>query len=165
MLIHRAISVHNQLVQATSFGGEQCISPMKSFCLKQYSLRGTLTRVATVSVPIVAETCARRGAGFSRFLQLVPGEGESQTTGKLCVLHFFYKGQLNIASLSNGRTKRKWDAMRSLESGDRIELFYEDSPEATIRATVSRLTKSDLTVIAAHHRKDISEVYHEEVHS
>src|ERR1043166_7094188 len=45
---------------------------------------------ATVSVPIVAETCARRGAGFSRFLQLVPGEGESQTTGKLCVLHFFY---------------------------------------------------------------------------
>jgi hypothetical protein len=56
-------------------------SPMKSFCLKQYSLRGTLTRVATVSVPILAETCARRGAGFSRFLQLVPGEGESQTTG------------------------------------------------------------------------------------
>src|SRR5467141_2032459 len=59
----------------------------------------TLTRVATVSVPIVAETCARRGAGFSRFLQLVPGEGESQTTGKLCVLHFFYKGQLNRESL------------------------------------------------------------------
>jgi hypothetical protein len=24
---------------------------------------------------------------FSRFLQLVPGDGESQTTGKLCVLH------------------------------------------------------------------------------
>ena len=41
---------------------------------------------------------------------------------------------------------------------DRIELFYEDSPEATIRATVNRLTKSDLTVIAAHHRKDRSEV-------
>jgi hypothetical protein len=100
----------------------------------------------------------RRGAGFSRFLQLVPGEGESQATGKLCVLHFLHKGQLNIASLCNGRTKRKWDAMRSLESGDRIELFYEDSPEATIRATVSRLTKSDLTVIAAHHRKDRSEV-------
>ena len=55
----------------------------------------TLIRVATVSVPIVAETCARRGAGFSRFLQPVPGEGESQTTGKLCVLHFFYKGQVN----------------------------------------------------------------------
>jgi hypothetical protein len=59
----------------------------------------TLIRVATVFVPIVAETCARRGAGFSRFLQLVPGEGESQTTGKLCVLHFFCKRQLNIASL------------------------------------------------------------------
>ena len=29
--------------------------------------------------------------------------------------------------------------MRNLESGDRIELFYEDSPEATIRATVKRL--------------------------
>src|SRR6266852_925723 len=122
------------------------------------ALRLTLTRVATVSVPIVAETCARRGAGFSRFLQLVPGEGESQTTGKLCVLHFFYKGQLNITSLCNGRTKRKWGAMRNLKSGDRIELFYEDSPEATIRATVSRLTKSDVTVIAAHHRKDRSEV-------
>ena len=99
----------------------------------------TLTRVATVSVPIVAETCARRGAGFSRFLQLVPGEGESQTIGKLCVLHFFYKGQLNIARLCNGRTKRKWGAMLNLESGDRIQLFYEDSPEATIRATVNRL--------------------------
>ena len=99
----------------------------------------TLPRVTTVSVPIVAQTCARREAGFSRFLQLVPGEGESQTTGKLCVLHFFYKGQLNIASLCNGRTKRKWNAMLNLESGDRIELFYQDSPEATIRATVNRL--------------------------
>ena len=98
-----------------------------------------MTRVATVSVPIVAETCARRGAGFSRFLQLVPGEGESQTTGKPCVLHFFYRGQVNMASLWNGRTKRKWGAMLNLEPGDRIELFYEDSPEATIRATVNRL--------------------------
>ena len=78
----------------------------------------------------MTETCARRGAGFSRFLQLVPGEGESQTTGKLCVLHFFYKGQLSIKSLCNRRTKRKWGAMRNLESDDRIELFYEDSPEA-----------------------------------
>ena len=76
----------------------------------------TLPRVTTVSVPIVAQTCARREAGFSRFLQLVPGEGESQTTGKLCVLHFFYKGQLNIASLCNGRTKRKWNAMLNLET-------------------------------------------------
>src|SRR5437879_3615374 len=66
----------------TSFEREQCIA------------RLTLRRVATVSVPIVAETCARRGAGFSRFLQLVPGEGESQTSGKLCVLHFLYKVSL-----------------------------------------------------------------------
>ncbi len=29
--------------------------------------------------------------------------------------------------------------MLSLEPGDRIELFYEDSPAATIRATVRRL--------------------------
>jgi uncharacterized membrane protein YphA (DoxX/SURF4 family) len=35
---------------------------------------------------------------FFAISQLVPGEGESQTTGKLCVLHFFYKGLLNIAS-------------------------------------------------------------------
>ena len=99
-----------------------------------------------------------QGAGFSRSLQLVPGVGESQTTGKLRVLHFLCKGQLNIASLCNGRTKRKWGAMRNLESGDRIEPFYEDTPEATIRATVNRLTKSDLTVIAALHRKDRSDV-------
>src|SRR6266478_8868653 len=85
---------HHFSLPFTSFGGEQCISPMKSFCLKQYSLRGTLTRVATVSVPIVAETCARRGAGFSRFLQLVPGEGESQTTGKLCCCISLIKSSL-----------------------------------------------------------------------
>ncbi len=130
---------HRFSLPFTSFGGEQCISPMKSFCLKQYSLRGTLTRVATVSFPVVAETCARRGAGFSRFLQLVPGEGESQTTGKLCVLHFFIKVSLTSRVFANGRTKRKWGAMLNLESGDRIELFYEDSPEATVRATVNRL--------------------------
>ncbi len=29
--------------------------------------------------------------------------------------------------------------MLNLQSGDRIELFYEDAPAATIRATVSRL--------------------------
>jgi hypothetical protein len=29
--------------------------------------------------------------------------------------------------------------MLNLESGDRIELLYEDSPEATIRATIDRL--------------------------
>jgi hypothetical protein len=91
-----------------------------------------------------ASSLLGRGAGFSRFLQLVPCEGESQTTGKLCVLHFFYKGQLNIASLCNGRTKRKWDAMLNLESGGRIKLFYEDSPEATICATVNRLLSDRL---------------------
>src|SRR5215472_19033256 len=61
----------------------------------------TLTRIAPVSVPIVAETCARRGAGFSRFLQLVPGEGESQTTGKLCVLHFLCQA-LDATLFSSG---------------------------------------------------------------
>jgi hypothetical protein len=63
-------------------------------------------KVATVSVPIVAEACARRGAGFSRFLQLVSSEGESQTTGKLCVLHFLYKGQLNISDESDAERDR-----------------------------------------------------------
>ena len=33
----------------------------------------------------------------------------------------------------------QWGAMLNLESGDRIELFSEDSLEATIRATVNRL--------------------------
>jgi hypothetical protein len=63
------------------------------------------------------------------------------------VLHFLYEGQLNIASLCDGRTKRKWDAMRNLESVDRIELSYEDSPEATIRGTVNSLTKSDFRCV------------------
>ncbi len=35
--------------------------------------------------------------------------------------------------------QRYWGAMLNLESGDRIELFYQDSPEATIRATVNLL--------------------------
>ena len=35
--------------------------------------------------------------------------------------------------------KRPYFPLSALESGDRIELFYEDSPEATIRATVNRL--------------------------
>src|SRR5215813_160732 len=65
---------------------DEMILPKAMFPTGRHVL--TLTRIATVSVPIVAETCARRGAGFSRFLQLVPGEGESQTAGKLCVLHF-----------------------------------------------------------------------------
>ena len=39
-----------------------------------------------------------------------------------------------------------------------IPMLAEDSPEATIRATVNRLTKSHLTVITAHPRTDRSEV-------
>src|SRR5258708_32901556 len=84
------------------------------------ALRTGFAGVATVSVPIVAKTCARRGAGFSRFLQLVPSEGESQTTGKLCVLHFLYKSQLNIASLCNGRTKRKWVQCETLNLATKL---------------------------------------------
>jgi len=68
---------------------------------------GMLQRLGPGQVFYESPEAVHTVAGFSRFLQLVPGEGESQTTGKLCVLHFFYKGQLNIASLCNGRTKRK----------------------------------------------------------
>jgi hypothetical protein len=35
------------------------------------------------------EACTRRGTGFSRFPQLVSGEGESQTSGEPCVLYFY----------------------------------------------------------------------------
>ena len=35
----------------------------------------------------LAETCTCRGTEFSRFLQLVPGDEEPQTTGEPCVLH------------------------------------------------------------------------------
>jgi hypothetical protein len=33
--------------------------------------------------------------GFRDFTSFVPGEGESPTAGKLCVLHFFYRGSDN----------------------------------------------------------------------
>src|SRR5437870_11427288 len=80
---------HRFSLPFTSFGGEQCISPMKSFCLKQYSLRGTLTRVATVSVPIVAETCARRGAGFRDFSSLfLVKENRRQLGNSACRISF-----------------------------------------------------------------------------
>ena len=45
----------------------------------------------------------------------------------------------NLETLRVAFLKRKWLAMLNPESGDRIELFYEDSPEAAIRATVNRL--------------------------
>ena len=54
------------------------------------------------------------------------------------MLHFFYKGQLKHRE-SLQASEAKGGAMLNLESGDRIERFYEDSPEATIRATVNRL--------------------------
>ena len=88
---------HRFSLPFTSFG---------SFCLKQYFANGEARTNFDKGCPIVAETCARRGAGFSRFLQLVPGEGESQTTGKLGVLHFFYTGQPNIAVFAmDGRSE------------------------------------------------------------
>src|SRR5262252_8161504 len=101
------------------YSPDEIILPKAIFLTWRHVL--TLTRVATVSVPIVAETCARRGAGFSRFLQLVPGEGESQTTGKLCVLHFLYKVSLTSRVFAMDERSKKWGAMRNLESGDRIE--------------------------------------------
>ena len=55
------------------------------------------------------------------------------------MLHFFYEGQVNHRESSQWTNEAKWSAMLNLESGDRIELFYEDFPEATIRATVNRL--------------------------
>jgi hypothetical protein len=69
---------------------------------------------------------ARRGAGFSRFLQLVPGEGESQTTGKLCVLHFVFKTSVNIASVCNERTKVLREVLESEMDLRRWFDGYED---------------------------------------
>ena len=77
--------------------------------------------------------------GFRDFSSLfLVKENRRQLGNSACCISFI-QGRLNIASLCNGRTKRKWGAMLSLEFGDRTELFYEDSPEATIRATVNRL--------------------------
>ena len=68
-------------------------SPPRTSHTSGYINRGLLVSgpadgSATVCPRTEAKACRRRGAGFSRFLQLVPGEGESQTTGKPCVLHF-----------------------------------------------------------------------------
>jgi len=48
--------------------------------------------------------------------------------------------------------------MRNLESGDRIELFYEDFPEAPNSRDLNRLTKSDLTL--SQHISERTEAMH-----
>ena len=74
--------------------------------------------------------------GFHDFSSLfLVKENRRQLGNSACCISF-NKGQLNIASSCKGRM---WGAVLNLESGDRIELFYEDSTEATIRATVNRL--------------------------
>src|SRR5437899_12739196 len=63
---------HRFSLPFTSFGREQCISPMKSFCLKQYSLRGgtyefknrATHREWDRDCPSVRTVCARLGASF-----------------------------------------------------------------------------------------------------
>jgi hypothetical protein len=77
--------------------------------------------------------------GFRDFSSLfLVKENYTQPGNSKCCISFV-KVSSNIASLCNGRMKRKGDAVLDLECGDRIERFYEDSPEATIRATVNRL--------------------------
>jgi len=49
------------------------------------------------------------------------------------------QGWLHIGRLQRDRLGGCGGAMLNLESGDRIELFYEDGPATTIRATVGRL--------------------------
>src|SRR5438477_10640235 len=49
------------------------------------------------------------------------------------------QGWLHIGRLQRDRLGGCGGAMLNLESGDRIELFYEDAPARAIRATVSRL--------------------------
>jgi hypothetical protein len=41
--------------------------------------------------------------------------------------------------LANGMVRERGGAMLDLECGDRIELFYEDAPEKTIRGTIARV--------------------------
>ena len=99
----------------------------------------TLTRVATVSVPIVAENAHAEELGFRDFSSLfLVKENRRQLGNSACCISFI-KVSLTSRVFAIGRTMRKWRAMLNLEFGDRIELFYEDSPEATIRATVNRL--------------------------
>ena len=64
----------------------------------------TLTRLVTVSVPVVAENAHAEELGFRDFSSLFLLKENRRQLGKLCVLHFFYKDQLNIASLCNERS-------------------------------------------------------------
>jgi hypothetical protein len=77
--------------------------------------------------------------GFRDFSSLFPVKENRRQLGNSACCISFTKVRLTIASLRNAQTKRKWIAMLTLESGDRIEQFYEDSPKATIPATVGRL--------------------------
>jgi hypothetical protein len=79
--------------------------------------------------------------GFRDFSSLfLVKENRRQLGNSACCISFI-KVSSNIASLCNGRMKRKGGAVLNLESGDRIERFYEDYPEATIRTTVNRLLR------------------------
>jgi hypothetical protein len=66
-----------------------------------------------VSVPIVAENGHAEELGFRDFSSLfLVKENRRQLGNSACA--FFGKGQLDIASLCNGRTKGKWGAMLNL---------------------------------------------------
>ena len=76
--------------------------------------------------------------GFRDFSSLfLVKENRRQPGNSACCT--FLEVSLTSRVFAMGRTKRKWGAMLNLESGGRSELFYEDSPEATIRAAVNRL--------------------------
>ena len=73
----------------------------------QSCIRLTLTRVATVSVPIVAENAHAEELGFRDFSSLfLVKENRRQLGNSACRISFI-KVSSNIATLCNGRMKRK----------------------------------------------------------
>jgi hypothetical protein len=77
--------------------------------------------------------------GFRDFSSLFPVEENRRQLGNSSCRISFMKVSLTSRVFAMGERSESGGAMLNLESGDRIELFYGDSPEATIRATVNRL--------------------------
>ena len=98
----------------------------------------------------MAETCARRGAGFSRFLQLVPGEGESQTTGETLRVAFLFR-KVSLTSRAFAMDERSWHA-----SFASVNMVMQDCPENREVWMFRRRAADEVQIDVKEHRPESS---------
>ena len=118
-------------------------SPMKSFCLKQYSLRGG-TYLLGRRLPRCSSQSWQRHAhaealGFRDFSSLLPVKENRRQPGNSACCSSLIKVGLTSRIFARDERSESGMQIRNLEFGDRIELFYEDAQEPTVRATVNIL--------------------------